>query len=315
MNNTRTLRSVRIMIPLILAILLLTGVTGCRMLVEEFRAFGIGDSFVENYDASEQAIQAIEADVLPEDDEYFAGRAAAARILDMYDVYDDAEANHYLNVLGQTLALASTRPVIYAGYRFLILDTDEVNGLSTPGGHIFVTRGLLHLARNEHELAAILAHEISHVAFRHGAKAIMETKGRNLALRAEALNYRLAAVGAESTILGRGVAVLDERVQSVVNALLGDGYSLDAEKEADLGAIQILMTLGYDPRGLVRVLERLQEGEKDAGRVDKKGFYKTHPHPARRIRDIEKRLENYPGITQVDDAIADRRYQAALGGI
>jgi len=281
MNHTRNRRSVQFMVPLGLVALLIVSITGCALLVEEFRAFGIGDNFVQNYDASQQAIQAIEADTLPEDDEYFAGRAAAARILDAYDVYDDAEANHYINVLGQTLALASSRPVIYAGYRFLILDTDEINGLATPGGHIFVTRGLLRLAENEHEVAAILAHEISHVENRHGAKAIMETKGRNLALRAEALNYRLAAVGAESGILGRGVAVLEERVQSVVNALLGDGYSVEAEKEADLGA----------------------------------GFHKTHPKPERRIREMERRLENYPGITQVDDTIANRRYQAALGGI
>jgi predicted Zn-dependent protease len=284
------------------------------MLVEEFRAFGIFDNFVESQDNARLAIQSIEADVLPEDDEYFAGRAAAAQILNSYKVYDDPEANEYINVLGQTLALASSRPVIYAGYRFLILDTDEINGLATPGGHIFVTRGLLRLAENEHEVAAILAHEISHVAYRHGAQAIMETKGRNLALRAEALNYRLASVGADSSILGRGVAILEERVQSVVNALLGDGYSLEAEEEADLGAIQILLTLGYDPRALSRVLERLEDSEKGAGR-DKKGFHKTHPNPGRRIREIEKRLENYPGITQVNDQAANRRYQRALGGI
>jgi predicted Zn-dependent protease len=314
MHKTRIPRSIQFTAPLILATLLLAGFTGCAALVEEARAFGIADRFVDNYDASRMAIQAIEADVLPEDDEYFAGRAAAARILDAYDVYDDEEANRYINVLGQTLALASTRPVIYAGYRFLILDTDEINGLATPGGHIFVTRGLLRLAENEHEVAAILAHEISHVEYRHGAKAIMETKGRNLALRAEALNYRLAAVGAESGILGRGVAVLEERVQSVVNALLGDGYSVDAEQEADLGAIQILLTLGYNPRALSIVLDRLSDTEKLAGRT-KEGFHKTHPKPERRIREIERRLENYPGITQVDDAVADRRYRAALGGI
>lgn len=303
------------------SILLITTVTlvalaisGCQMIVEELRAFGVGDRVVENYDASRMAIQAIEADTLPEDDEYFAGRAAAARILSSYRVYDDEAANEYINVLGQTLAIASTRPVIYAGYRFMILDTDEINGLATPGGHIFVTRGLLRLAENEHEVAAILAHEISHVENRHGAKAIMETKGRNLALRAEALNYRLAAVGAESGILGRGVAVLEERVQSVVNALLGDGYSVDAEKEADLGAIQMLLTLGYDPRALSVVLDRLEASEDAVGRV-KEGFHKTHPNPARRIREIEKRLENYPGITQVDDSAANRRYREALGGI
>jgi len=295
----------------IFASLLLLG--GCRVLVEELRAFGIADDFVANQDSARMALQSIEADVLPEDDEYYAGRVAAAQILASYDVYQNEEANSYINLLGQTLAVASDRPVIFAGYRFLVLDSDEINGLSTPGGHIFVTRGLLRLAESEDEVAAILAHEISHIAYRHGAQAIMETKGRNLALRAEAMNYRLASVGAESGILGRAAGILEERVQSVVNALLGDGYSQEAEVEADLGAVQILLKLGYDPYALVRVLERLEDSERAAGR-QKVGFHKTHPHPGRRIREIERRLPGNP-LTSVDEAATWRRYEAALGNV
>ena len=288
--------------------------SSCRMLVEEFRAFGIADSFVGNYDQSRMAIQAIEADTLPEDDEYFAGRVAAAQILEQYDLYEDEDANRYINLLGQTLALASDRPIIYSGYRFRILDSDEINGLATPGGHIFVTRGLLRLAETEDEVAAILAHEVSHVVYRHGAEAIMETRGRNLALRAEALNYRLSAVGLDSSAIGRASTVLEERVQSVVNSLLGDGYSQDSEIEADLGAIQILLKLGYDPYAMVRVLERLGQSERLAG-GDKRGFHKTHPNPGRRIREIERRLSNYGGLTTVNARVAARRYEGALGGI
>lgn len=287
---------------------------GCAAIVEEFRAFGIGDQFVADYDSSRMAIQAIEADTLPDDDEYFAGRLAAAQILDTYDAYGDPEANRYINLLGQTLALASDRPVIFAGYRFMILDSDEINGLATPGGHVFVTLGLLRLAQTEDEVAAILAHEISHVASRHGAKAIMETRGRNLALRAEALNYRVAAVGLDSSAIGRATTVLEERVQSVVNRLLGDGYSQEAEVEADLGAIQILLKLGYDPYAMVRVLERLEESEQLAGR-EKKGFHKTHPNPERRIREIRRRLTNYGGLTTVDTSVASRRHRSSLGDI
>jgi predicted Zn-dependent protease len=287
---------------------------GCRLFVEEFRAFGIADRFVENQDNARMALQAIEADVLPEDDEYYAGRVAAAQILDAYDVWDNQRANEYINLLGQTLAVASDRPVIFAGYRFMILDSDEINGLSTPGGHIFVTRGLLRLAEDEHEVAAILAHEISHVAYRHGAKAIMETRGRNLALRMEAWNYQLESVGAGSTILGRAVGILEERVQSVVNALLGDGYSQDAEIEADLGAVQILLKLGYDPYALVRVLERLDTAYQQSDRRNRTGFNKTHPNPGRRIREIERRLPEQP-LTTVNENVIQRRYQAALRGV
>lgn len=288
--------------------------SGCALIAEELRAFGAGDEFVANYDASRFAIQAIEADTLPEDDEYYAGRVAAAQILGLYEAYDDPEANHYLNLLGQTLALASTRPVLFSGYNFQILDSDEINGLATPGGHIFVTRGLLRLTRAEDEVAAILAHEISHVAFRHGAEAIMNTRGRNLALRAEALNYRLAAVGLDDSAFARAAGVLEERVQTVTNSLLGDGYSQEAEIEADLGAIEILLKLGYDPYALVRVLERLAESERQAGSV-KRGFHQTHPNPQRRIREIERRLRNYPGLVTVNADVAARRYSEALSGI
>lgn len=294
--------------------LAVVSIAGCRVIVDEFRAFGVADEFVANYDASRMAIQAIEADTLPEDDEYFAGRVAAAQILESYETWEDDRANSYVNLLGQTLALASERPVIYAGYRFRILDSDEINGLSTPGGHIFVTRGLLRLAGSEDELAAILAHEISHVAYRHGAQAIMETRGRNLALRAEALNYRMAAVGLDSTALGRASGVLEERVQSVINSLLGDGYSQESEVEADLGAVQILLKLGYDPYAMVRVLEKLEESE-EAATGEKRGFHKTHPNPRRRIREIERRLGNYGGLQTVDPVVAERRFTAALDGV
>lgn len=288
--------------------------SGCGMIASELRAFGVGDDFVANYDASRMAIQAIEADTLPEDDEYYAGRVAAAQILERYELYDDPQANRYVNLLGQTLALASARPIIFAGYRFQILDTDEINGLATPGGHVFVTRGLLRLAESEDEVAAILAHEIAHIAYRHGARAIMETRGRNLALRAEALNYRLTAVGLDRSAFGRASAVLEERAQSVINSLLGDGYSQETEVEADLGAIQILLQLGYDPYALVRVLERLEESERLAG-SEKRGFHQTHPNPRRRIREIERRLRNVPGTSSVDDTITSRRYREALAGI
>ncbi len=307
MNRRVTLSAIGIvLLALILA--------GCSIIAEELRAFGVGDSFVENYDASRFAIQAIQADTLPEDDEYFAGRVAAAQILGQYETLDDEDANRYVNLLGQTLALASTRPVIYSGYRFQILDTDEINGLATPGGHIFITTGLLALTENEAEVAAVLAHEIAHVASRHGAEAIMNTRGRNLALRAEALNYRLATVGLDQSAFGRAAGVLEDRVQTVANSLLGDGYSQETEIEADLAAIEILLKLGYDPYALVTVLERLEESERHAG-PDRRGFHKTHPNPRRRIREITRRLVNWGGLTTINEDVAARRYNAALSGI
>ena len=312
--NARTFRRPTVGLMLAAVAVAALVLSGCRMLTEEFRAFGIFDDYVANQDAARIAIQAIAADTLPEDDEYFVGRVAAAQILSSYPVYRDEAATSYINLLGQTLAIGSDRPVLYAGYRFLILDTDEINGLATPGGHIFVTRGLLRLAQSEDEVAAILAHEISHVVNRHGAKAIMETRGRNLALRVEALNYRLASVGMQQSALAAAVKVVEERSLKVANSLLGDGYSVDSEIEADLGAIQILLRLGYDPYALVRVLDRYRALERQV-RGTRTGYYQTHPNPVRRIREINRRLRGYGGMTTVDRAVLDRRYRAALANI
>jgi len=302
---------IRLLATAVIAALVLTS---CGLLASEMRSLGVGDNFVANYDASRQAIQAIEADYLPEDEEYYAGRAAAARILTQYELYESDVADDYVNLLGQSLALASSRPIIYAGYRFAILDSEEINALATPGGHVFVTRGLLRLAESEGEVAAILAHEISHIAERHGAEAIMETRGRNIALRAEALTYQLAAVGLDESGLARAATVLEERSQAVISKLIGDGYSVESEMEADAGAIQILLKLGYDPYALVRVLERLEESYESLGR-DAGGFARTHPNPRRRLRQIERRLENYGGRVAVNPEVSGRRYRAALSGI
>jgi predicted Zn-dependent protease len=100
----------------------------------------------------------------------------------------------------------------------------------------------------------------------------------------------------------------------VVNALLGDGYSQDAEIEADLGAVQILLKLGYDPYALVRVLERLDTAYQQSDRRNRTGFNKTHPNPGRRIREIERRLPEQP-LTTVNENVIQRRYQAALRGV
>ena len=93
-----------------------------------------------------------------------------------YRSCDRPAATRYVNILGQTLAAVSDRPEVYLGYRFLILDTNEVNAFAAPGGLVLVTRGLLQCCKSEDDLAAVLAHEIGHVELDHGMKSVK--KGR-----------------------------------------------------------------------------------------------------------------------------------------
>src|SRR5512133_2678817 len=134
--------------------------------------------------------------------EYYIGRSVGAVVLSKYQPYDASQINQYVNVIGQTLAQASDLPVIFGGYHFLVLNSDEINAFATPSGLVFVTRGLLRCCRDEDALAAVLAHEIGHIESRHGMEAIQKTR------ITEALTT-LATEGAK-TLGSREIAQLTE---------------------------------------------------------------------------------------------------------
>src|SRR4030065_2341274 len=81
-----------------------------------------------------------------------------------------------MNTLGQAIVYAATRPEIYAGYHFLVVDAEEVNALSAPGGFVFISKGLIRRCKNEEMLASILAHEVGHVCAKHGLQAIKKAR-------------------------------------------------------------------------------------------------------------------------------------------
>ncbi len=125
--------------------------------------------------AASKSSTAEQTEFTPEQ-EYYIGRAVAANILATRKVYDNKAATDYLNVFERSLAIYSDRPETFGGYHVLIMDSDEINAFSAPGGLILVSRGLLRCAQNEDEVAAILAHETSHVVLKHGLNAIKEAR-------------------------------------------------------------------------------------------------------------------------------------------
>ncbi len=199
----------------------------------------------------------------------------AATVLEKYTAYDDPAANLYLNRLGQTLALFSERPEIYAGYCFQILDDDEINAFATPGGHVFLTTGMLRLADTEGELAAILAHEISHIQEKHGLQSI-RTSRVTAALTSAALTGVMLAGDQE---IGKLTEIFEDSIADITRTLFTTGYSRSSEKEADLGAVRILRRAGYDPRSLVSFLRQMEKRWNPHG----PGFARTHPSPEKRI--------------------------------
>jgi len=226
-------------------------------------------------------------DFTPEQ-EYYIGRAVAAVILSKYQAYTNTQVNQYINTLGQTLAAASDKPDIFNGYHFLVLDSDDINAFATPGGHIFVTRGLIRCCQSEDALAAVLAHEIGHIRFRHGMQSIEKAR------ITEALTV-LASEGAK-TLGSRDVAqltnVFSGAISDIVNSMVNNGYSRSFEYQADQASVVLVQRVGYNPEGLIDMLTVMSKKLKPGGT----DFAKTHPAPQDRIEEIRSHNRTFAPV-------------------
>ncbi len=293
---------------LLIVLLLLSG---CSTLSQIGTTVGVQQGVISEDQAASinttaQNVEKSFQDITPEQ-EYYIGRAVGAVILNRYRTYDNQKANDYLNLLGQSLALVSTRPVLYQGYRFQILDSEDINALSTPSGLVFVTRGLLRLAKSEAEVAAVLAHEIGHIEDKHALKAI-KTSRITSAFTAAGLT---GAQMATNQNVAQLTADFSGSINDITQTLVNSGYSRSAETEADNAAVQILERAGYDPRALVSILQAMRARVKPGSGLD---FSRTHPLPAERITEVQKVIGNYnaPGY---DTSVTRQRFEQALGGI
>jgi predicted Zn-dependent protease len=213
-------------------------------------------------------------------DAYYLGRAVAANILTNYKLYDNAETTQYLNRICQTLVINSNYPSAYKGYFVMILDSNEFNAFSTPGGHIFITKKLAESASSEDMLAAVIAHELAHIMLKHGINIINETKLEN-ELSAIA-DWAASTAASQSAEAARAVTFRNS-ITTAVDILMRSGYSQTQEFEADLEAVVLLARAGYDPNALIDMLKILQ----NAKGSENSGFYSTHPSPEQRIANVE----------------------------
>jgi predicted Zn-dependent protease len=251
-------------------------------------------------DAAEKTFE----DIDPEQ-EYYLGRAVAATVLRTYPPSTDEALNRYVNLVGQTVALASDRPETFGGYRFLVLDTEEINAFAAPGGFIFVSRGLIRCCRNEDELAAVLAHEIGHVAGKDGLRAI-KTSRLTSALTILAVE---GATNLGTEKLAKLTEEFEGSITDITATLMNNGYSRSLEKQADVSAVAVLRRVGYSPLALVSMLEEMKK-RLVPGRAD---FASTHPDPSDRIREIR---ESVSGSAPPSDPAPRRsRFAAAVAGL
>jgi len=213
-------------------------------------------------------------------DSYYLGRTVAAIILGRYGLYaEKANMINYLNLICSALAINSPSPNWYNGYKVMVLNDPAPNAFSTPGGHIFITRGLIELAVSEDMLAAIIAHEMAHIQLEHGIAEIMNTR----VIQGLIQDQQRVSRSVDNEIQRQ---LFSESVSGIVESLLGRGYSQLQEFEADSAAINILIASGYNPAAfldLLRIFERLQRNQ--AGNLNN-----THPLPAQRITNLQGKM-------------------------
>ena len=228
------------------------------------------------------------------------GRQAAAQAERQMPILRDGQATSYVNAIVRRLSAQAGGPDFT--YQAKVVDSAEINAFALPGGFVYVNRGLISAVRNESELAGVLAHEIAHVAERHGTEQATKAYGAQagVGLLAQLLAGRDRRLGLPEQIIG----------SLGVNAAFMK-FSRDAENEADHVGAQIMARAGYDPMAMATFFDLLQAQKRSNPNAVAK-FFSSHP-PASdrsaRIRAYASQLGRGDG-RQVGNL---RAVQARLG--
>jgi beta-barrel assembly-enhancing protease len=224
-----------------------------------------------------------------EQEEIKIGGDLAGMLLGAAPLVEDQAKQAYVNRLGRWLALHSGRPAL--PWKFCIVDSDDFNAFSTPGGYVLITRGLFDRMRSEAELAGVLAHEIAHVERKHHLEALQRS------LRDQSLT-EMRRYFTVST----GNSIADQFSTALLNAgkdLYIKGLDPSAEYEADRIGVVIAARSGYSAYGLGGVLQTL------TATTDEKAYgmhSRTHPLPLDRLTRLDAamgtKFEAMPGLVE-----------------
>src|SRR5258708_1939561 len=256
-------------------------------------------------------------------DDVKVGRQGGGEAEEQFPLLRDAEASSYVERIGQRL-VASIPPEFQHPefrYYFKVINARDINAFALPGGPMYVNRGMIEAARTEGEMAGVMAHELSHVALRHGT-----------AQATKAQKYQVGAgiAGILGTILGGpGLG----QIAQAPFAVYFLKYSREYETEADILGARIMANAGYDPRDLANMFRTIEaQGGGGGG-----GFLSDHPSPKDRyarinqeaqylrvrettrddteFRSIKERLRRYPRAqTMAEIQRNGGRYPSDTGG-
>ena len=201
------------------------------------------------------------------------GKTYAQQIEASMKMIQDPVVTEYVNRIGQNLVRNSDAKVPFT---IKVVDSDDINAMALPGGFFYVNSGLILAADDEAELAAVMSHEIAHVALRHG------TRGQTRADIANIMTIPLIFVGG-------GIGYAARQVAGIGLPLTFLKFSRGFEAEADYFGLQYMYHAGYDPNAFVTIFEKLQAlDKKKPGSLSK--ALSTHPQTPDRIANTQKEI-------------------------
>ena len=212
------------------------------------------------------------------------GRQVVAAVEKEYEGqrYEDEATLKRVQAIADVIAPHTQRPEVK--YEPRLLDVDEANAFSCPGGYIYVTKGLLAAVESDAQLAGVMAHEMAHNCTYDGLEQLK---------RIESLSLATAAAVVAAVVLGRGDDMVRGALEAGQIATRGilSKYSIDVESRADRNAIKYLLATDHNPVGFLTFMERL--AQRESQRPDPGlGIFQTHPHARQRTRAVLAMIED-----------------------
>jgi predicted Zn-dependent protease len=201
------------------------------------------------------------------------GKGYAQQVEQSAKLVQDPVVNEYVNRIGQNLVRNSDAKVPFT---IKVIDSDEINAFALPGGFFYVNSGLILAADEESELAGVMAHEIAHVAARHGTRQMTRGNWANIAT--------LPLI-----FMGGGIGYAARSAAQIALPLTFLNFSRGFEAEADYYGAQYLYATGYDPESMISFFEKIQAKEKKKPGTLAKAFA-THPQTPDRISQLQKEI-------------------------
>jgi predicted Zn-dependent protease len=225
------------------------------------------------------------------EDEKKLGAQAQREVRDHFQLFRDRVVVNYVRKLGDSL-VAAAEPSPFE-FRFYVVEDDQINAFAVPAGAIYVNTGTILATGDVSGLAGVMAHEIGHVTARHVAQ--LYNRQRNTGIGANILAIAIAILTGNPYLANAG-----QLATGVAATAYTSAYGREAEREADALGIETMIRAGYDPQGMVSVLEALAEEDGGGSALQ---FLANHPATAERIRNVQGHIaaaQPPPGLRRDD---------------